>query len=167
MDVRAEVAVLVPVSMATRMCCQCSDASREHYAAAVLTWATRANATLTALSIRQHLFIATKWRPGGTQAARSVGRGGQVPRTGWVLTKDGMAPLDGFGFGLCYVILSLISVHTDIVTPGYSVITKNYTNPGFFEVSKHLNICAWKRTQKQWSQSTQTWWGHEGSSNIC
>lgn len=65
-----------------------------------------------------------------------------MPRTGWVLTKDGMAPLDGFGLGLCYVILSLISVHSDIVTPGYSVITKNYTNPGFFEVSKHLNICA-------------------------
>lgn len=73
MDVRAEVVVLVPVSIATQMCCRCSDASWEHCAAAVLTWATRANAQLTALSIRQFLFIAPMWRPGGTQAAQEWG----------------------------------------------------------------------------------------------
>lgn len=87
--------------MATWMCCRCSDASWELYAVAALTWATRANAQQTALSIRQHLFIDLEWRRGGTQAAWSVGQGGQVPekKSGWVLlTQDRMAPADGFGW---------------------------------------------------------------------
>lgn len=80
MDARAEVALLVPVSMATRMCCRCSDASREHCIAAVLTWSTRANAQLTALSIRQCLFIAAKWCPAETQAQGWV----VTPRRRWM-----------------------------------------------------------------------------------
>lgn len=179
MDIRAEVAVLVPVSMATRMCCRCSDASWEHYAAAVLTWATRASAQLTALSIRQSLFIAPKWRLGGTQAAQSVGQGGQAPKNGWVLTQDWMAPLDEVGWmhgetegwthGKGCVILSLISVHTDEKWHLAPRSSQRITQ--ILALFRSLNIqvcpCAGTTCPQIGKQSTQAWWGREGWCSIC
>ncbi len=179
MDVRAEVVVLVPVSMATWMCCRCSDASWEHCAATVLTWATRANAQLTALSIRQCLFIAPKWHSGGTQAASSVGQGGQeAPKTGWVLVQDWIAHLDGDGWmrgetegwthGRGCVILSLFSVYTDKDNDTWpSVVTKKNTYPCFFEVFKPLHmhkvwIYAWSTYPQNRKSNTHTWWGSWG-----
>lgn len=120
MDVRAEVAVLVPVSIATQMCCRCSDASWERCAAAVLTWATRANAQLTALSIRQLLFIAPVWRPGGTQAAQECGprRPGAQNWVGDGPELDGHPTRRDWGIisvGRGYVTLSLSCIHTEKV----------------------------------------------------
>lgn len=88
MNIRAEVAVLIPVSMVTWMCCRCSDASLEHCVA----WATRANAQLTAASIRLYLFIAPKWCSEGTRAAWSSGQRGQVSKPGWVRTQTECYP---------------------------------------------------------------------------
>lgn len=120
--------------MATWTCCRCSDGSWELYAAAALTWATRANAQQTALSIRQRLFIDPEWRRAGTQAAWSVCQGGQVPekekggkkvsgcvwpRTGWHLLMD----LDACMRMLCHQ-LSDLCPQWQIVTPGPSVIAR-------------------------------------------
>lgn len=88
--------------MATWMCCRCSDAGRELYAVAALTWATRANALQTALSIRQHLFIDFEWRQEGTQAGLECGPrrpGAWKKKSEWMLlTQDRMTPADGFGW---------------------------------------------------------------------
>lgn len=132
MNVRAEVAVLIPVSMVTWMCCRCSDASLEHCVA----WATRANAQLTAASIRLYLFIAPKWCSEGTRAAWSSGQRGQVSKPGWVQTQTECYPSSlmevlGENVGRTHsrssVIASLIFVLTNRLTP----------DP-FFEVSKQM-----------------------------
>lgn len=88
MNARAGIAVLIPVSMVTWMCCRCSDASLEHCVA----WATRANAQLTAASIRLYLFIAPKWWSEGTRATWSSGQRGQVSKPGWVQTQTECYP---------------------------------------------------------------------------
>lgn len=126
--------------MATRMCCPRSDASWEHYAAAVLTWATRANAQQTALSIRQCLFIvpiSDAWeghrQPGVlAKEARCPKVGGSWPRMGW----HPLMELDGCMKWLCHH-LSDLCPQQHKVTPGLSVITNNDTNLAL----RSLNIC--------------------------
>lgn len=94
-----------------------------------------------------------------------------MPKTGCVLAQDWMAPSDGGGRmsgesegltnGRGSVIVSLIFVQHDKVTPGSSVIIKNDTNLCLFEASNHIHM---NKAQRIWTTHAQV--GQEGSNRI-